>query len=119
MNAISDYEKFAQRARATLQGLSESPAFDPDDWASPRHRFGAVLQMIREGRTDAEISARWPGVTENVLHVYHLIAEGRTHEDPREFDPKAESVKQRKKERKQMAAYRRRYGGKGKGRGVR
>lgn len=115
MNAISDYEKFVQRARAALSGLAESPAFDPKDWASPKHRFGAVLQMIRDGATDEEISAKWPGVKGDVLGVYHLIAEGKTHEDPREFDPEAEKKRRKKKEDELKAAYRRRYGGKGRG----
>ena len=92
-----------------MRELSSAPGFDPNEWQSPNNRFGNVLQMIREGATDEEISAKWPGVDGDVLRVYHAIVDGTTHEDPRDFDPDIEKEKSRKKERAFMDAYRRRY----------
>lgn len=109
MNAVSDYSKFVQKARLAMMGIANSSTFDPDDWRSEQHRFGNVLQMIREGRTDAEISARWPGVIGDVLHVYHLIAEGRTCEIRQEYDEKEAKKTAKRKEREFMESYRRRY----------
>ena len=77
MGTGAEYGQFCERARAVLQGVSRAPAFDINDWLSPKHRFGGVIQMIRAGASDEEISKEYPGVCGDVLRVYHKAAEGK------------------------------------------
>lgn len=123
MNAVTDFERFAEKARAALNGMSKSERFDPNDWNSPKHRFGNVLKMIDEGRragktdeeTDAEISAKWPGVKGDVLKVYRLIYEGKTCE--LSCYASAENIKAHRKRvsKASIEAHRRKRDGKSRG----
>lgn len=40
------------------------------------HRYERILEAIREGVPDSRIMAKWPGMTGDVLMVYHKIADG-------------------------------------------
>ena len=54
---------------------------DPKDKAQVRcgkaHRYDQILKAIREGVADSRIMAKWPDMTDDVLMVYHKIADGR------------------------------------------
>lgn len=53
---------------------------DPNDEAHVRcgkaHRYDQILEAIREGVPDSRIMAKWPDMTDDVLMVYHKIADG-------------------------------------------
>lgn len=40
------------------------------------HRYDRILEAIREGVPDSRIMAEWPELTDDVLMVYHKIADG-------------------------------------------
>ena len=40
------------------------------------HRYERILEAIREGVPDSRIMAEWPELTDDVLMVYHKIADG-------------------------------------------
>ena len=40
------------------------------------HRYERILEAVRGGESDAQIMAEWPELTDDVLMVYHKIADG-------------------------------------------
>lgn len=40
------------------------------------HRYDRILDAVRGGESDAQIMAEWPELTDDVLMVYHKIADG-------------------------------------------
>lgn len=41
------------------------------------HRYERILEAVLGGKSDAQIMAEWPELTDDVLMVYHKIADGR------------------------------------------
>ena len=41
------------------------------------HRYERILEAVLGGESDAQIMAEWPELTDDVLMVYHKIADGR------------------------------------------
>ena len=41
------------------------------------HRYERILDAVLGGESDAQIMAEWPELTDDVLMVYHKIADGR------------------------------------------
>ena len=41
-----------------------------------RHRYERILEAVRGGESDAQIMSEWPELTDDVLMVYHKIADG-------------------------------------------
>lgn len=41
-----------------------------------RRRYDHILAAIKDGKSDEEIRAEWPEVTEDVMAVYHKIVDG-------------------------------------------
>lgn len=103
-----------EQITVTISEAVSKPGFDAADWQTPITNFGRVLQEIRTGVPDAEISAKHPGWRGDVLEICHKIVDG-TLSDPNETPITDEQLKRQGKnrenrERKRMAAYRRRYG---------
>ena len=103
-----------EQMTAVISGVISKPGFDATEWCAPITNFGQVLEEIKAGVPDKEISAKHPGWNGDVLRVCHKIVDG-TLSDPTEspitdkqFRKKKELQKKREQERK--AAYRRRYG---------
>ncbi len=97
-----------------ISGVVSKPGFDAADWCAPITNFGQVLQEIRAGVPDKEISAKHPGWCGDVLKVCHKIVDG-TLSDPAatpitDAQFKKRKEMKRKRERERKAAYRRRYG---------
>lgn len=40
------------------------------------HRYERILEAVLGGKSDAQIMAEWPELTDDVLMVYHKIADG-------------------------------------------
>ena len=40
------------------------------------HRYERILDAVLDGESDAQIMAEWPELTDDVLMVYHKIADG-------------------------------------------
>lgn len=53
--------------------------YPPEDEATcfGTHRYERILEAVRGGESDAQIMAEWPELTDDVLMVYHKIADGR------------------------------------------
>lgn len=51
-----------------------SPEYDATCFGT--HRYERILDAVRGGESDAQIMAEWPGLTDDVLMVYHKIADG-------------------------------------------
>ena len=97
-----------------ISGVVNKPGFDAADWCAPITNFGQVIEEIRRGVPDKEISAAHPGWHGDVLMICHKIVDG-TLSQPSETPITDEQFERRKKmerekEKERKAAYRRRYG---------
>ena len=102
-----------EQMTVAISGVVNKPGFNAADWCAPITHFGQVLEEIKAGVPDREISARHPGWCGDVLRVCHKIVDG-TLSNPTESPVTEEQFKkrkelQRKRERERKAAYRRRY----------
>lgn len=120
---MSNYGRVIHQAQveqmtAVIGTVASKPGFDPQQWCAPITHFGQVLQEIEEGIPDEEISRRHPGWNGDALMICHKIVDG-TISDPNEKLITEEEFARKERRRKQLdkerhAAYRRRYGKKGK-----
>lgn len=122
---ISSYGAVIHQAQveqmtAALDRIVRKPGFDAAEWCAPVTNFGQVLEKIRQGVLDEEISAAHPGWRGDVLRVCHRIVDGELSRpaDKRitEEQFKKKKKEEREREKKRMGAYRRRYGRAGKDR---
>ena len=103
-----------EQITATISGVVNKPGYNAEDWQAPITHFGQVLEEIRKGVPDKEITAKHPGWSGDVLRVCHKIVDGTISDttekliSDEEFARKEKRRKERDRER--AAAYRRRYG---------
>lgn len=116
---ISNYGAAIHQAQvdqltATISGVVNKPEFSAADWLAQITHCGQVIEMIKAGASDAEISEKHPGWTGDALAICHKIVDGtlsQPNDTPiTEEKMKQEKKNQKKKEKKREAAYRRHYG---------
>lgn len=116
---MSNYSAVAHQAQVDqlaveISGIINGIGGDVQQWSAPITHYGQVLEMIKAGASDEEISDKHPGWCGDVLRICHKIVEG-TLSDPSELvitDEQHEKAKKkaRVRERERQARYRRRYG---------
>lgn len=116
---MNNYSAVAHQAQVDqlaveISGIINGIGGDVQQWSAQITHYGQVLEMIKAGASDEEISDKHPGWSGDVLKVCHKIVEG-TLSDPNEqviTDKQHEKAKKKAREREleRLARYRRRYG---------
>lgn len=113
--AMSNYGRVIHQAQVeqmatAISGIVNNIGGDMSDWCAPITHFGQVLEMIKAGKSDEEITAAHPGWEGDALMVCHKKVDG-TLTEPGELmptEPYRKTAMQKAREQKTAIAERRR-----------